>query len=163
MRAIGKLADGVERWVTYAAILGIVLAVLWGVLTRYVTERPAAWTPELSGILFTWAVFIGAATAFREKRHICIDLVPHLLPKPAQRVLELIARLSTLAFLGFAAVLSFQMMLKGATRPSPVLRIPFSFVYLAPFLSFSLMAITDALRLVFGTAASQEALAEDVL
>ncbi|WP_114390742.1 TRAP transporter small permease [Notoacmeibacter marinus] len=141
-------AEWIERWITYTATSGIVLSVLWGVLTRYVTAKPAVWTSELSGILFTWAVFIGAATAFREGRHIRIDLLPLALPENGRRAMELFGRLATLAFLAYAALLSYEMMIEGATRPSPVLRIPFSYVYLAPLLSFSLMAVSDLLQLL---------------
>ncbi|MDB6179273.1 TRAP transporter small permease [Paracoccus sp. Z330] len=147
MLRIFGYVEWAERWIAYCATIGIVLAVLWGVLTRYVTAKPAVWTSELSGILFTWVVFVGAATAFRENRHIYIDLFLGLLPASGQRIVAMTARLLTLAFLTCAAFLSYQMMIKGATRPSPVLRIPFSLVYLAPLLSFSLMALTDLLRL----------------
>ena len=40
------------------------------------------------------------------------------------------------------------MMQKGATRPSPVLDIPFSWVYLATLLAFVGMSLTSALRLL---------------
>jgi TRAP-type C4-dicarboxylate transport system permease small subunit len=39
------------------------------------------------------------------------------------------------------------MMQKGASRPSPVLNIPFSFVYLATLTCFAGMTLTSALRL----------------
>lgn len=44
--------------------------------------------------------------------------------------------------------LSWVMMGKGATRLSPVLRIPFTWVYLATVLCFAIMSINAILRLV---------------
>ena len=123
-------------------------SVLWGVLTRYVTEKPAVWTTELSGILFTWVVFIGALSAFRHDQHIRVTFLTDSLPEAFGNMARKIADLIVIAFLVYAAYLSYDMMLKGATRPSPVLRIPFSLVYLAPLIAFALMAINAVLRFV---------------
>jgi len=134
--------------VSFTALAVLTGSVLWGVLTRYVTERPAVWTTELSGILFTWVVFIGAMTAHQEGRHIRVTLLIDLLPAAARRALRKLADGLVLAFLAYAAWLSFVMMQKGATRPSPVLDIPFSWVYLATLLAFVGMSLTSALRLL---------------
>ena len=133
---------------SFTALAVLTGSVLWGVLTRYVTERPAVWTTELSGILFTWVVFIGAMTAHQEGRHIRGTLLIDLLPAAARRALRKLADGLVLAFLAYAAWLSFVMMQKGATRPSPVLDIPFSWVYLATLLAFVGMSLTSALRLL---------------
>lgn len=139
--------DIIENTVTGAALLVIVSAVLWGVLTRYITAQPAVWTSELSGIVFTWVVFIGALTAFRKSAHIRVPLLVDSLPTRLQKPVVLLADVLVLVFVAYTAFLSFNMMLKGATRLSPVMKIPFSLVYLAPFIAFSMMALHAALRL----------------
>lgn len=148
MQNVAKWARRAENLVSFTALAVLTGSVLWGVLTRYVTERPAVWTTELSGILFTWVVFIGAMTAHQEGRHIRVTLLVDLLPRPARRVVLKLAEVAVLAFLVYAAWLSFLMMQKGATRPSPVLDIPFSWVYLATLISFVGMSLTSALRLL---------------
>lgn len=135
-----------ENLIVFSALSGLVLSVLWGVLTRYVTARPAVWTTELAGILFTWVVFVGAMTAYRNGRHIRITLLPDSLPPPARRLLFRLGDILTLGFLIYVTYLSVLMMLKGASRPSPVLDIPFSWVYLATVLCFTGMSITATLR-----------------
>ena len=148
MQNLAKWVRRAENLVSFTALAVLTGSVLWGVLTRYVTERPAVWTTELSGILFTWAVFIGAMTAHQEGRHIRVTLLIDLLPAAARRALRKLADGLVLAFLAYAAWLSFVMMQKGATRPSPVLDIPFSWVYLATLLAFVGMSLTSALRLL---------------
>ncbi len=138
----------VENLVSFSALSILLFSVLWGVLTRYVTEKPAVWTTELSGILFTWVVFIGAMTAFREGRHIRVTLFVDILPDAVQLVLRKVGDLLVLAFLVYATYLSFLMMQKGASRPSPVLDIPFSWVYLATLICFVGMSIAAVLRLI---------------
>lgn len=138
----------VENGVSFSALGVLVFAVLWGVMTRYVTESPAVWTTELSGILFTWVVFIGAMMAFRDGEHIRVTLLLDKLPARARRVLLLTGDLIVFAFLVYVAWLSVQMMMLGASRASPVLRVPFSWVYLATVISFSMMSVTALLRLL---------------
>ncbi len=148
MVALGRWIRHAETFVSFSALSILVLSVLWGVLTRYVTERPAVWTTELSGILFTWVVFIGAMTALRDGRHIRVTLLVDCLPRRLQFIVLKIGDLMVLGFLIYVAYLSVLMMQKGASRPSPVLDIPFSFVYLATTISFVGMSVTSALRLL---------------
>lgn len=148
MQNVVKWVKRTENLVSFTALAVLTGSVLWGVLTRYVTERPAVWTTELSGMLFTWVVYIGAMTAHQEGRHIRVTLLVDLLPRPARLAVLKLAEVLVLAFLVYAAWLSFVMMQKGATRPSPVLDIPFSWVYLATLIAFVGMSLTSALRLL---------------
>lgn len=148
MQHVGRIVERVENLVSFSALGVLFLAVLWGVLTRYVTERPAVWTTELSGILFTWVAFVGAAKAFQHDEHIRISLLVDMLPERAAKIVRLACRLLVLAFLVYLTYLSWVMMGKGATRLSPVLRIPFTWVYLATVLCFAIMSINAILRLV---------------
>ena len=148
MDLIGRWVRRLENMISFTALALLTGAVLWGVLTRYVTERPAVWTTELSGILFTWVVFIGAMTAMRDGRHIRVTLLVDILPDTARRFVMKLGDLLVAAFLIYVTYLSVLMMQKGATRPSPVLDIPFSYVYLATVISFAGMSVTSTLRLI---------------
>lgn len=151
MGKFGTWIRRAENLISFSALAMLTGSVLWGVLTRYVTERPAVWTTELSGILFTWVVFVGAMTAMRENRHIRVTLLIDMLPRFEKQIVSKIGELIVVAFLVYATWLSVLMMQKGATRPSPVLDIPFSYVYLAAVIGFAGMSITSLLRL-FGLA-----------
>ena len=148
MDKIGAWIRRAENLISFSALAMLTGSVLWGVLTRYVTERPAVWTTELSGILFTWVVFIGAMTALRDNLHIRVNLLVDMLPGFEKRIVSKIGELIVVAFLLYATWLSVLMMQKGATRPSPVLDIPFSYVYLAAVIGFAGMSITSFLRLI---------------
>lgn len=137
-----------ENTVSFAAISLLLGAVLWGVLTRYITESPAVWASELSGILFTWVVFTGSMTAFREGKHIRVTLLMDVLPARLRAMFRVLADILLIAFLVYVTYLSIRMMSLGATRVSPVMRIPFSWVYLATVISFAVMSATAILRLL---------------
>lgn len=153
-----RLTQDIALW---SAMLSLLLAVLWGVMTRYVTESPAVWTTELSGILFTWVVFIGAAAAFREGRHIRVTLLLDAMPDRASRLLRFFGDLVVAVFLCYGTWLAIGMMEMGATRFSPVMRVPFSWVYLAVVISFAAMSVTAVLRLL-GLAEEPAGEAEEV-
>lgn len=148
MKPLGKIIRRLEDAISFSALTLLVLSVLWGVMTRYVTEKPAVWTTELSGILFTWVVFIGAMTALRDGRHIRVTLLIDLLPRGWRTRALQVGDLLVLGFFVYVAYLSVVMMAKGASRPSPVLNIPFSYVYLATTICFAGMSVTSLLRLV---------------
>lgn len=152
-----------ENLISFSALSVLVLSVLWGVLTRYITERPAVWTTELSGILFTWVVFIGAMTAFRDGRHIRVTLLVDIMPPPAQTFLLKLGNIIVAVFLIYVTYLSVVMMQNGATRPSPVLDIPFSLVYLATVISFAGMSVTACLRVLGIVQEPSDTMQEEVL
>ena len=129
MKRLAKAARRAQDLVTGFALALLLLAVLWGVLTRYVTESPAVWTTELSGILFTWVVFLGASTAWYEGRHIRVTLLLDALPDGPARVLRFLGDLAVAAFLCYGTWLAIGMMDMGVSRLSPVTRIPFSWVW----------------------------------
>src|SRR5271167_4790610 len=65
----------------------LVCAIVWGVLSRYVTEVPATWVEEVSSIAFAWVVFMGAAEAHRRAKHVSVDLITSFLPTGPRAVL----------------------------------------------------------------------------
>ncbi len=163
MKQVAIWVRRAENAISLTALAILVLSVLWGVLTRYVTSRPAVWTTELSGILFTWVVFIGAMTAYREGRHIRVTLLVDILPTALQILLIKASDFLVAAFLIYVTYLSVIMMQNGASRPSPVLDIPFSWVYLATVISFAGMSVTSLLRLTGVMPQPEPDQAEDIL
>ncbi len=56
---------------------------------QYLTDYGLEFT-----IYFTvWAIFLGGAPLVREGRHVRADILLHLLPPPAQRILEILSLL----------------------------------------------------------------------
>ncbi|WP_434360534.1 TRAP transporter small permease [Parasalinivibrio latis] len=142
------MTNKLYTWVGQAEVLlsslamcVVLFSVLWGVLTRYITEQPAVWTTELSGIAFTWMVFLGASVCFRRGLHIGVPVIVELFPVRYQKVLHKITTLIILAFIAYTFYLAVIMAWQSWNRPSPVLRLPFTFVYGATCLAFLFMFI----------------------
>jgi TRAP-type C4-dicarboxylate transport system permease small subunit len=79
---------------------GIVAAlVVIAVVFRYFIADPLIWTEEFIVIVFTWMLFVGFASGFRERMHLRIDALLILLPVGARFALGAIATAATLATL----------------------------------------------------------------
>ncbi|MEX0323251.1 MAG: TRAP transporter small permease [Puniceicoccaceae bacterium] len=53
----------------------LVMDVLWGVFTRYMLGSQARWSEELARLVMVWLGLLGAALAFREEKHLGLDIV----------------------------------------------------------------------------------------
>lgn len=118
-----------EEFVSGAALVVIVAATCWGVLTRYVTAQPAAWSGEVAGIAFAWLVFVGAAAGFKYGMHVTIDMLVALLPPALRRLLMAAADLLVLAFLAAVFVLAIEFSIDAWDDPTSVLRLPRTVTY----------------------------------
>jgi TRAP-type C4-dicarboxylate transport system permease small subunit len=136
-----RLAAQAEEIVAGAALIVVVLAVCWGVITRYVTLQPAAWAGEVAAFAFAWCVFIGSAAVVKRGGHVSIDMVVAFLPGRLRDGITLAARLAGIGFCAVAAWLAFDFALANADNPSAVLRLPLTILYLAPAVGFTLMAL----------------------
>ena len=145
-RRLGRF-DLIEEVIACSALLVVVAAVCWGVLTRYITAQPAPWAGEVAGMGFAWLVFLGAAAGYKRGLHVSIDILTQFLPRPLERALAVLVQLAILAFAGYVAWLGVGFTIGNLANPSPVLRIPQSIIYLAVTLGFLSIALRQAWRL----------------
>ncbi|SFU18314.1 TRAP transporter small permease [Sedimentitalea nanhaiensis] len=146
---LAKTLASTEDLTACVALLVVLASVIWGIVSRLLPIESAVWSTELSGLAFSWVAFIGASAAFRRGMHVSVPVLTDLLPEKQRRGLSVLMKCVLVIFLAYATFLSLTMVGKSFNRPSPVLRIPFSYVYLAPalcFLSMSLTLITQIMR-----------------
>jgi TRAP-type C4-dicarboxylate transport system permease small subunit len=116
----------------------IVLAITWGIVTRYMFPQPAAWSFEVAVIAFGWLVFFGSAAGIRWRMHADVDALVALMP-PAWRRAIFVFNWFLLAvlFLVLSAMFVWQTMIAHSISLLSV-NVPRSVVY-AP------MAVASAL------------------
>lgn len=74
--ALGRI-----EWAVAAACLVImVIATALGVLFRGILNSPLAWANDLAVLAMVWLAFIGASALYKERGHIAVDALGHLLP-----------------------------------------------------------------------------------
>ena len=134
----------VEEAIAGFALVLVVLVTCWGVISRYVTEQPAAWAGEVAGIAFAWLVFLGAAACFKYGMHVAIDMLVLALPAPLRRFLMAVVDVLVLAFVATLFVLAIQFSIDAWTDPTSVLRLPRSVTYVSVVVGSACMAVRYA-------------------
>ena len=105
------------------------------VAMRFMFEKPLAWSDELIVVLYILIVFWTAATLLQEKDHVMLDLVYAALPPGGQRVMALVGAALMVVLLLILLPQAWDYVRFMGREKTPVLDIPFSWVF-APFLLF---------------------------
>jgi TRAP-type C4-dicarboxylate transport system permease small subunit len=129
-----RLRQGAEV-VAAAAFALLFLTFVVQVTMRFVFDRPLAWSDELIVILYIFVVFWTAATLLKEKDHVMLDLVYEALPAGGKRIFALVGAALTAVLLLELLPQAWDYVRFMHRERTPVLDIPFSYVF-APFLLF---------------------------
>ena len=147
MRSLQNHAEKIFDWIVAIAMVALNVAVFIQVVSRYIFDSPIDWTDEMARLLFIWISFMGAFLALKTKGHIAVETLLHSLFKPAARAyVTAIADFLILYFCIYLAYMGVVMMQKTATDLTPVMLLPFSYLYSAIALSGALMAIYLLIR-----------------
>jgi len=130
-----------EEAIAGTALIVVVLAVCWGVLTRYVTEQPAAWSGEVAQIAFAWTVFVGGAAGFKYGMHISIDMFVTMLPAALGSLVQWAMDALVLAFLAYVFWLAILFNLESWDSPTSVLQVSRATVYSSVLVGVAFMAV----------------------
>jgi TRAP-type C4-dicarboxylate transport system permease small subunit len=134
-------ADHLEEIVASLALVVVVLATSWGVITRYITAQPATWAAEVSTIGFAWIVFFGAAACVKYRLHPAVDVPLERLPAALRAVLVWTNHALLLGFFAFMVWFGTRFAIDAWTNPSPVLRAPMTVLYGPVAVAFALMLV----------------------
>lgn len=86
-----------ERWLLLGFYTYIVLVISIEVLRRFGLAYSSTWGEETARFAFIYLVWIGCASAVRERAHIRIDVITEILPPRGVALLYIFADLLTLA------------------------------------------------------------------
>lgn len=125
----------------------IVLVVV-NVFLRYFVGTIFNWGEELATIGFIYCVYVGASYCYREDRHIGIDMVYNLFPKPVQKVLDILTDLTLIILNAGITYLGITLCINSAGKTSFILRIPYLFIDASIVIGFGLMTIYGITKLI---------------
>jgi TRAP-type C4-dicarboxylate transport system permease small subunit len=140
-RGLARLADRFEETIAAGAVVVIIASVGWGVVTRYVTEQPAAWASEVATLGFAWVVFFGASACVKYRLHPAIDILVERLPAGLQQAVRVFNHVLLLSFFAFMTWFGTRFAIDAWDSPSAVLRIPQTWLYGPVALCSALMAV----------------------
>ncbi len=118
-----------EDWVALALFWLLGLNVFYQFFTRYVLNDSAAWTEEIARYLLIAIVFVAIASATRRTRHIHVDFLYRLIPKPAGRALSTAIDILRILFFAVAIWLTYEMMSRMGYYMMTVIDLPVNIVY----------------------------------
>jgi len=125
-----------------AILLGVIVST---VLISSVTRTfgiPLIWSEEVAQGLFVWLAMLASDLTWQRAGHFRVDLLTMLLPKPVQRVLELVILMMIGALLFAFVYYGLDLIRVSHPRPLPMLNIPSSFVAAALPVACLLMLLT---------------------
>ena len=131
----------VEAWAALAFFWALGLTVFYQFFTRYVLNDSAAWTEEIARYLLIATVFVGAAIGVAKNNHIQVDFFYRFMPPWLGRGMSLLADLMRIAFLGAAAVLTWQMMGRMENYKMTIVDLPMNLVYGVCLAGFAAMFV----------------------
>ncbi len=130
-----------EEVVAGVALVVVVALILYGIFNRYVLQVSSVWAPELASLIFTWVVFLGASAAWKRNMHISIDVIVSRLGPRVRVPIRVLTDAIVVVFLAYATYLAVSIAISSHVRLSPVLRVPFTYVYAAVALAFASMLL----------------------
>ena len=129
-----------------AAILvmaGLVLDVVWGVVTRYVFGQQARWTEELAKFLLIWVSLLGGAVAYRNREHLGIDFLVTKLDSEVSKGTKLFTEILSCLVVVLVLIVGGTQLVAASWRPTPALGWPMGLVYLIiPVVGFLMLSFS---------------------
>ena len=125
-----KTIDKIIKYILVALMVILSFLGVFQVVGRLAGVVPS-WTEEAIRFLFIWASCVGAAIGIKEHIHIGIDVIVNLFPFIVRKIIAVIVQVLLLVFDVFIVRYGFLLVTKTMTQPSPALRLPMGYVYLA--------------------------------
>jgi C4-dicarboxylate transporter DctQ subunit len=101
----------INRFIAMFGITAGVTLAFVNVVARYAFDYSLTWASELTVYLFLWGMFFGAAYCFKIDGHISIGLLVENISKKWAKVLMLITRLVTFAYLSVVSYYGYKYLL----------------------------------------------------
>lgn len=128
-----KFLENFEGYCCVVFLMAMSIILFVQVVFRFVLHAALPWSEEASRYLLVWTAFIGGAYGVRRGAHIGIEAFALLLPKKAQKVLNLfVLVVSTVVcciILKYGIDIVSTQLSKG--QLSPAMRIPMGYMYAA--------------------------------
>jgi len=137
----------IERSVVALGTVAVIVCVLWGVVTRYISHMPSSWTSEVAAIAFCWSCLFGGALLYDSDGHPRM-YAPFDIKNPALRraVLALGVTIEAIV-LALVASYAIKQIYLNFDNPTSILRLSVGIFYL-PLVWFGLASLA---RLAAGT------------
>ena len=136
---LGTAFEWTEKCIVVLFLVGIVVLIFSGVLSRFVFHYSIAFTEELARFLFVWGALLGAAAAFRTGDHGGVPLLANRFSPRWQRGVEIFVALGVTGFMGYLVFMTSVSTMKSfqSGQISTTTEIPVWIINLGMMLAFA--------------------------
>lgn len=114
------------------------------VTARFGFNKPLAWTDEAAVILYIWVILWAAAFVVPEREHVVFDLVWNSVGRRARQVMQIVGNLLIGGLALYAIPASWDYVRFMAREGTPVLGLPFMWVFLPFVLLLAALVVRSA-------------------
>jgi len=138
MRGCKRVAEAVGGGL-FVLLFGVFIV---QVVARFGFQRPLPWTDELAVVLYVWVILWATAFMVPQREHVAFDLVYNAMPGGVRRAFRIMGALLFGGLAAWALPASWDYIHFMAREGTPVLGLPFMWV----FLPFALMLASVVVR-----------------
>jgi TRAP-type C4-dicarboxylate transport system permease small subunit len=125
-----------------ALFAALFLVFMVQIVARFAFGRPLPWTDEAAVVLYVWVILWAAAFIVPEREHVMFDLVWNACGRRARQLMRMSGHLMVGGLAAWALPASWDYVRFMAREGTPVLGLPFSWV----FLPFALLLVALVVR-----------------
>lgn len=117
------------------SLASMVLLVFTNAVLRYAASSGLTQAEELSRYFFVWTAFLGTIVAYKDNKHVGVDILTSKLSGLPRLIIDLIGYVVIMAVISVMAWGAYNYLLISTTSKGPATGIPFSYVVLALLVS----------------------------
>lgn len=131
-------------WIGAGLFTALFIVFLVQVAARFGFNKPLPWTDELAVVLYVWVILWAAAFVVREREHVMFDLVWNMAGPRTRRVMRIVGHLMLGGLAAWALPASWDYVRFMGREGTPVLGVPFSWVFLPFVLMLAALVVRSA-------------------
>lgn len=143
MTTYGKVKKVTEKTIDVLAVLLLTSIFVLGlaqVIWRWIIKDPIVWSEELIQLIYVWICYLGWAIAERKDSHIRITAVHNMLPKKAQKWLQIFCHILCIIFSVLMIWYGIKLVQTGLNRTAISIAVNYGLVYaMGPLMNLTLI------------------------
>lgn len=148
MEKLDEFLDRCMKFLMAMAMLSLVIGGFWQIFTRWILQNPSTFTEEFMRYMLIWASMIGSAYCFYKDKHLTLDLFKCKVKGVASIALNVFIEGVILFFIIYVFIYGGAYQMMNSTNYSPVMHIPYKFLYIVLPLSGSFIVLARVLKYI---------------
>ena len=128
LRKFYDLIRKLDNFLGMAAMAFIILLACANVFMRYVVGKPWGWVEEITVFTFVWLTMLGASAVVHVEGHCSIDVLVTRMSSRGRRIISIVGDLIVLITLCLLIWFGILLTIKGHSKLTPILGIPYSYI-----------------------------------